>query len=134
MSELRTTRTIEPFAFRRLFSATGITIGSCVVMAVVVGVKIGPFILANTLMTGGMWALMAAGLGLVFGVMNIPSFAHGEFFMIGTLVAYFVFTPIHEHVQTHPSPVLSAIAPLLGILAATLAGAILGVVLEKVVF
>ncbi len=134
MIESRTTRTIEPFAFRRLFSATGITVGFCVVMAVVVGVKIGPFILANTVMTGGMWALMAAGLALVFGVMNIPSFAHGEFFMIGTLVAYFVFTPIHEHVRTHPSPVLSAIAPLLGILAATLAGAILGVAVEKVVF
>jgi len=28
---------------------------------------------------GGLYALMAVGLSLVFGVMNIPHFAHGEF-------------------------------------------------------
>ncbi len=119
---------------RRPLSATGITIGLCVAMALIVSVKIGPFVLINSLMTGGMWALMAAGLALVFGVMNIPSFAHGEFFMIGTLVAYFVFTPLNEYVQKNPSRVLSAIGPFIGILAAMLVGALLGVVVDKVIF
>lgn len=80
---------------RRFLSATWLTLGVALVLTLVVSLRY-PVILVNTLVTGGMWALMAAGLALVFGVMNIPNFAHGEFFMIGTLVAYYVFTPIQR--------------------------------------
>ena len=117
-----------------MLSATWITIGLAVVIALVVSVTTGPFALINSLVTGGMWALMAAGLALVFGVMNIPNFAHGEFFMIGTLVAYFVFTPISKFLQKNPSPVLGAVAPFAGIILATLVGGVLGIVIEKVLF
>jgi len=41
------------------------------------------------LFRGGLYALMAVGLALVFGVMNIAQFAHGEFYMIGAYVAFF---------------------------------------------
>lgn len=119
---------------RRMFSATWITIGLAVAIALIVSVTTGPFALINSLVTGGMWALMAAGLALVFGVMNIPNFAHGEFFMVGTLVAYFVFTPITKFLQKNPSPVLGAIAPFAGIILATLVGGVLGIVIEKLLF
>ncbi len=135
MSESPVHSAIRPAPLlRRALSATGITVGLCVAMALIVSVKMGPFLLVNSLMTGGMWALMAAGLALVFGVMNIPNFAHGEFFMIGTLVAYFVFTPLHEYAQKNPSGILGSMGPLIGIAAATLVGALLGGVLEKAVF
>jgi branched-chain amino acid transport system permease protein len=117
-----------------MLSATWITIGLAVAIALIVSVTTGPFALINSLVTGGMWALMAAGLALVFGVMNIPNFAHGEFFMVGTLVAYFVFTPISKFLQKNPSPVLSAVAPFAGIILATLVGGVLGIVIEKVLF
>ena len=117
-----------------MFSATWITIGLAVAIALIVSVTTGPFALINSLVTGGMWALMAAGLALVFGVMNIPNFAHGEFFMVGTLVAYFVFTPITKFLQKNPSPVLGAIAPFAGIILATLVGGVLGIVIEKLLF
>ena len=42
-----------------------------------------PAILLNTLVTGGMWAIMAAGLALIFGIMNIPNFAHGHLCLVG---------------------------------------------------
>lgn len=115
-------------------SAAGITIIISVVVAIVTSILDGPFILVNTIVTGGMWALMAAGLSLVFGVMNLVNFAHGEFFMVGTLAAYLVFSPLSAYLTEHPSPVLEAVAPLLGILVATLVGGLLGVVLEIVVF
>lgn len=115
-------------------SAAGITIIISVVVAIVTSILDGPFILVNTIVTGGMWALMAAGLSLVFGVMNLVNFAHGEFFMVGTLAAYLVFSPLSAYLAEHPSPVLEAVAPLLGILVATLVGGLLGVVLEIVVF
>ncbi|MEJ2759587.1 MAG: hypothetical protein P8046_13995, partial [Anaerolineales bacterium] len=53
-------------------------------LLVIVGIKGGPSQLMNTFVAGGMWALLAVGLALVFGVMNIPHFAHGESFMVGT--------------------------------------------------
>ncbi len=41
---------------------------------------------------GGTYILMAMGLGIVFGVMNIPNFAHGEFYMLGAYFGYFAYT------------------------------------------
>lgn len=134
---MQATRTQESFLTnlsRKAFSAAGLTILLTVVVAIATIFIAGPFVLINAVVTGGMWALMAAGLSLVFGVMNIVNFAHGEFFMVGTLVAYFVFTPLSDYLKTNPSPVLSAVAPFFGIIAATLVGALLGVVIEKAVF
>lgn len=118
----------------RLTSAAGITIVLALAVAVASAIYSGPFTLINAIVTGGMWALMAAGLSLVFGVMNVVNFAHGEFFMVGTLVAYFVFTPLSDYLDQNPSPFLSAIAPFAGIILAALVGAVLGIVLEKLVF
>lgn len=119
---------------RKLFSAAGLTIIFTIIIAIATVFIAGPFVLINAIVTGGMWALMAAGLSLVFGVMNLVNFAHGEFFMVGTLVAYFVFTPLSDYLETNPSPFLAAIAPFAGVLAAVIVGALLGVVIEKVVF
>lgn len=46
-------------------------------------------LLVNGLMIGLIYALVASGLSLVFGVLNIVNFAHGEFYMIGAMMAYF---------------------------------------------
>lgn len=120
--------------WRWLTSAAGITIVASIVVAIWAAIDAGPFILINTIVTGGMWALLSMGLSLVFGVMNIPNFAHGEFFLAGSLTAYFVFTPLSQMLQENPSPILSLLAPLLGIVAALVVGLILGAVLEKLVF
>jgi branched-chain amino acid transport system permease protein len=40
--------------------------------------------------TGGILALMALGLSLVFGVMRIVNVAHGEFFMLGAVCAWYL--------------------------------------------
>ncbi len=64
-----------------------------IVLFILVGFEGGAPQLFNVLVTGGMWALLATGLALVFGVMNIPHFAHGESFMVGAYVAYFRIYP-----------------------------------------
>ena len=46
----------------------------------------------NGLFTGSIYALVAIGLTLIYGVMLILNFAHGEFLMIGMYVAYGTFT------------------------------------------
>jgi len=119
--------------WRQITSAAGLTIIASLIILVYATIRSGPFILINTVVTGGMWALMAAGLSLVFGVMNVVNFAHGELFMIGTLAAYFVFTPLSKAVA-QSSEVLVILAPFIAIFASLVAGALLGVVMELLVF
>lgn len=48
-------------------------------------------VLVNGLMLGMTYALIASGLTLIFGVMRIFNFAHGEFYMLGAFAAYYLF-------------------------------------------
>jgi branched-chain amino acid transport system permease protein len=48
--------------------------------------------IVNGLFTGGIYALVAIGLTLIYGVMLILNFAHGEFLMLGMYIAYYAFT------------------------------------------
>jgi branched-chain amino acid transport system permease protein len=43
----------------------------------------------NALLLGMTYVLVASGLTLVFGIMGIFNFAHGEFYMIGGFAGYF---------------------------------------------
>lgn len=47
-------------------------------------------LITNGLIIGAIYALMAIGLTLIFSVLGIVSFAHGEFYMIGGFVTYFL--------------------------------------------
>lgn len=49
-------------------------------------------IFVNGLFTGGIYALTAVGLTLIYGVMIIVNFAHGEFLMLGIYIAFWGFT------------------------------------------
>jgi len=44
------------------------------------------------ILMGMIFALIALGLSLIFGVMNIVNFAHGEFLMMGMYIAYLLST------------------------------------------
>ncbi|NPV74868.1 MAG: branched-chain amino acid ABC transporter permease [Anaerolineae bacterium] len=46
----------------------------------------------NGLMIGGIYALMGIGLTLIFGIMNVVNFSHGEFYMLGAFGVYTLFT------------------------------------------
>ncbi len=63
---------------------------------------------------GLVFALIALGLSLIFGVMNIVNFAHGEFLMIGMYIAYLISTYLK-------------VDPLLSLPLAACAGYLLGI-------
>jgi len=78
-------------------------------------------VFVTAILRGGMYSLMAIGLTLVFGVMNIGNFAHGELYMLGAYFAYFAYTVGH-------------MGPLGSILLAAVLTFIVGIVLERSVF
>ncbi|MBC8446048.1 MAG: branched-chain amino acid ABC transporter permease [Chloroflexi bacterium] len=73
------------------------------------------------MLRGGIYALMAIGLALVFGVMNIAQFAHGEFYMVGAYGAFFAATVL-------------GLSPLPAILFAAIASFLVGVLVERIAF
>jgi branched-chain amino acid transport system permease protein len=122
-----------PF-LRRYLSFTWLTLGLAVLVMIWAGFA-QPAILVNTLVTGGMWAIMAAGLAMIFGIMNIPNFAHGELFLIGSFTAFTVFSPIQDAIFADPSnTLLKILGPFPGMIAAMMVGALAGVILEVVLF
>jgi len=49
-------------------------------------------ILVGALLLGGIYALTATGFTMIFGVLKVLNIAHGEFVILGSYVAYWVFT------------------------------------------
>jgi branched-chain amino acid transport system permease protein len=63
-------------------------------------VSFGPHLLLAALegmVTAAVLALTALGLSLVFGVMRIVNVAHGEFFMLGAVLAWWVASALPGH-------------------------------------
>ena len=59
---------------------------------------IAPYLLLATLeglVQASVLMLTALGLSLVFGVMRVVNVAHGEFFMVGALVAWHALHVLH---------------------------------------
>jgi branched-chain amino acid transport system permease protein len=74
----------------------------------------------NGLVTGSVYSLVALGLTLIYGTMQVPNFAHGQLFMLGAYIAY-ASTRAGLHYWA-------------ALLVAVAAVAVLGVVLERLVF
>lgn len=75
-------------------------------------------LLANGLIYGCFYALMAVGLAMIFGVLKIVNFAHGEFFMIGAYTYVLVSLKL-------------GVSPWIALPGAALAGALLGWAVER---
>ena len=52
-------------------------------------------VIVGGLLLGAVYALFSSGLTLIWGMMNVINFAHGEFVMIGMYVAFVVVTYLH---------------------------------------
>ena len=65
--------------------------------------------IVNGLMMGGVYALIAVGLTLIFGVMNVVNFAHGEFVMLGMVMTYL----LHHFLGMDPGVSILLVIPVM---------------------
>jgi branched-chain amino acid transport system permease protein len=63
----------------------------------------------NGLLMGGVYALIAVGLTLIFGVMNVVNFAHGEFVMLGMVMTYL----LHAFLGMDPGVSILLVIPVM---------------------
>jgi branched-chain amino acid transport system permease protein len=77
-------------------------------------------LIANGLVVGGLLGLVALGLALIFGVMRVVNFAHGEFITLGAFATYLLVTSF-------------GLSPLLGIPLSFVLGAAAGAVVQALV-
>ncbi|ENR88165.1 hypothetical protein C981_03008 [Brucella abortus 78/32] len=71
-------------------------------------------ILLNGLMLGGLFAIVAVGLTLIFGIVKVVNFAHGEFLMAGMFVTWLITTKL----GLHPYAAVIIVLPAMFILGA----------------
>ncbi len=76
---------------------------------------------ANALVLGSIYAMVAVGLALAFGVMQMANFSHGELFMAGAYVVYVLYS-------------LMGMPFLFSVIAAFPIVAIIGVLFERLIF
>ena len=71
--------------------------------------------LANGIAWGSIYALIALGYTMVYGILRLINFAHGDIYMVGAFAAYYLARLLHAG-GPDPSPLLAAVV-LLGSMA-----------------
>jgi branched-chain amino acid transport system permease protein len=86
--------------------------------------------LINGLVLGCMYALVALGYTMVYGIIGLINFAHGEVLMVGAMVSWTVATALQAAGVTWPAWVLL----LVSLLAAMVCCALLNYAIEKIAY
>jgi branched-chain amino acid transport system permease protein len=88
--------------------------------------------LVSGLSNGSIWALIALGYTLVYGIIELINFAHGDLFMIGSFVSFGVWTGIGLTLTTGTLGVIGGL--LVTLVVAMVACATLNVMIERVAY
>jgi len=81
---------------------------------------------------GAIWALVAIGYTLVYGIVELINFAHGEIFMIGSFISASMIATFGLTVDSSTGPVVIALIAILPI--AMVGAGVLNVLIEKVAY
>lgn len=78
-------------------------------------------ILLNGFITGAQYALIALGLTLIFSLMNILNFAHGQMYVLGGFITYYVYGKL-------------GLPFIVAVIASAITLALIGAIFEKYLF
>jgi branched-chain amino acid transport system permease protein len=86
------------------------------------------YLLVNGTVLGALYALVALGYSLVYGILKLLNFAHGDVFMVGAFMGYGVLTTLGGI----GNPILGTVPILIVMFAVAMLGTgVLGVVIER---
>ena len=77
--------------------------------------------IVNGLQSGAVFALVALGYSMVYGIIRLLNFAHGDIIMVGAYTAFYAMVSFHMH-------------PVFSVVLAVVVSTLLGVVIEKVAY
>src|ERR1700740_1268959 len=90
--------------------------------------------LVNGLSLGALYALIALGYTMVYGVLRLINFAHGDVYMVGAFMGFYpctIWLPFQD-LSTHPEAAGRNIAlALVALLIVMAICALLGIVIER---
>ncbi|HWA08261.1 MAG TPA: branched-chain amino acid ABC transporter permease [Opitutaceae bacterium] len=86
--------------------------------------------LANGLAQGGIYALIALGYTMIYGVLRFINFAHGDVFMLGAFAGFYVGPPVLKLFGLGPSYMGMALV----LLCAMALCAVAGIVIERLCY
>ena len=84
----------------------------------------------NGLVLGSIYALVALGYTMVYGIINLINFAHGEVLMVGALTSWTVIGILQEHMPWLPGWMMLLIA----LVVACVVAALLNFTIEKIAY
>ncbi len=90
--------------------------------------------LLNGLSLGCIYAFIALGYTMVYGIIKLINFAHGEFFMVGAFLGYFVLVGggLEQLPLAHPWPML--LAGVAALVVAGVGAGLLAVITERLAY
>lgn len=90
--------------------------------------------LLNGLSLGCIYAFIALGYTMVYGIIKLINFAHGEFFMVGAFIGYFVLIGggLEQIPLAHPWPML--LAGVAALVVAGVGAGVLAVITERLAY
>src|SRR4051812_2555824 len=86
--------------------------------------------LINGLVLGSMYALVALGYTMVYGIINLINFAHGEVLMVGALTSWAIIQGMQEAMPGLPGWVMLIVSLVLSCIVAS----VLNFAIEKIAY
>ncbi|MDC7246077.1 MAG: branched-chain amino acid ABC transporter permease [Sphaerochaetaceae bacterium] len=84
----------------------------------------------NGLTLGGIYALIALGYTMVYGILKFINFAHGDILMVGSYIGLFTFNAI----RGQQMGIWTIVAFFIAMIAGMLFSAVLGVLIERIAY
>lgn len=91
-------------------------------------------LISDGIAQGSIYALIALGYTMVYGVLRMINFAHGEIFMAGAFGGYFAATGLAAAGLLNQSPLLTILSLLLVVLVAMAVSSGLAVLVERIAY
>jgi branched-chain amino acid transport system permease protein len=91
-------------------------------------------LIVSGLTTGSIYALIALGYTMVYGILRMINFAHGEIFMSGAFAGYFVAVAFAGAGFLNAGPIQSVIAVLVMIVVAAAFSTVIALLVERIAY